>query len=265
MCAEGYAMYTKHTGHYTIADGSSLEYDAYYPADPRADRASVVLFFGGGYVRGLKEHMEDVADQLASYGFIAFAPDYRVFNRQGVSPYECAKDGCYFYKHLLDNAEFIGIDPERVFLSGGSAGGGVALNTAIGFRRPAGLVLFNPAYTVSDARDEKIKPLLEGRPQIYPDRCDGYSDMFMIDPAQRVKYLNGPFSPCIVFHGSEDVMVSPEGVTQFAEDLKKLGGICELHMFPSQKHGFYHKDRNAKLHVETCRLAAEFMDRILKG
>ena len=85
---------------------------------------------------------------------IAITADYRVKSRQRVQVVECVKDAKAAMAWVRENAQRLGIDPDKVPASGGSAGGHLAActGTISGFgsdERGNTMILFNPACTLA--------------------------------------------------------------------------------------------------------------------
>jgi len=127
---------------------------------------AIVFFFGGGWVGGSPTQFEPQSRHLAARGMIAIVADYRVKTRQDAKPADCVADAKACVRWVRANAARLGIDPERIAVGGGSAGGHLAASVATlpGLDDakddksvsciPDALVLFNPG-TVMD-RDRLI-------------------------------------------------------------------------------------------------------------
>ncbi|MGB2403643.1 MAG: alpha/beta hydrolase, partial [Akkermansiaceae bacterium] len=119
-------------------------------------RPAVVFFFGGGWQGGTPRQFYQQSLFLAEHGMVAFAAEYRVASIHKTSPYECVADGKSAIRWVRKHALQLGVDPDRIVSSGGSAGGHVAACTGViqGYEQvgedasvssqPNAMVLFNP-------------------------------------------------------------------------------------------------------------------------
>ncbi|NNE90503.1 MAG: alpha/beta hydrolase, partial [Verrucomicrobiales bacterium] len=223
--------------------------------DPKNDeRPAAVFFFGGGWNGGTPTQFEPHSRYLAKRGIVAFVADYRVKSRQGTAPNACVADGKSAVRWVRENAEQLGIDPERIAAGGGSAGGHVAAATGIcdGLDDPA-------------EKDSKIssKPnaLLLFNP-VYDNGPDGYGhervkDWFpQISPAHNIT-KDDP--PTIVFLGSKDPLIPVSTAEKFDADLKKVGVKSEAHVYDGQPHGFFNANRNPDAFFDTVKKMDAFL------
>src|SRR5258706_13456548 len=94
---------------------------------------------------------------------VGVAPDYRTKGRFGTTPLESVADGRAALHWVEDHADKLGIDPKRIVVGGSSAGGHVALWTAIEHTppgsatneaphiKPFALILVSPVSDTSSA------------------------------------------------------------------------------------------------------------------
>ena len=120
---------------------STLYLDVCHPEHPRADSACVIALFGGGFAVGERdnEYQTTVAKALNERGFIVVSPDYRLglkdkamveshskLNKMqdlfqwviDIATEDCAAACSYVVAH----AEELGVNPQRIVLTGCSAG-----------------------------------------------------------------------------------------------------------------------------------------------
>jgi len=195
-------------------------------------RPAIVFFFGGGWTSGRVTQFEPQAKYLAQRGMFAARADYRVKSRHGTTPDKCVEDAKSAVRWLRANAAKLGIDPQRIVASGGSAGGHIAACTATvpGFEaqgedlsissRPNLLVLFNPVLNTV-AIGEKYGMSEIGR-KISPNH-----------------HLSKEVPPAILFFGTEDRFT--DGGKEFIQKTKDLGVRARLHLAPGQPHGFFNR------------------------
>ena len=117
----------------------TLELDLYRPAgDTATARPAVVVVHGGGFVTGTKEKSAVWADDLAKRGYVAVSIDYRLAS--GSIPrgsaayvravYDAKHDAQAAVRWLRKNATAYGVDPDRIGITGGSAGAATSLIVA---------------------------------------------------------------------------------------------------------------------------------------
>ncbi|MCP5109523.1 MAG: alpha/beta hydrolase fold domain-containing protein [bacterium] len=94
--------------------------DLYLPKG-RKDFPFIIIFHGGGLTNGSKASMEHIAKRFAMEGFGVAAPNYRLAPEVQYPAFieDAAKAFRYIYDHLPE----YGGDRDRLYVSGGSAGG----------------------------------------------------------------------------------------------------------------------------------------------
>jgi len=120
---------------------SSLYLDVYKPVVPRADKAAVIMVFGGGFFSGERNniHMKNWARALTEHGFTAISIDYRLGFRDSamVASHRnllkltglfefcidiAVQDCIAAISWVCSNAGMLGVDPSKLILTGSSAG-----------------------------------------------------------------------------------------------------------------------------------------------
>ena len=239
---------------YKQVGSSELYLHVDYPMlyDPALSYPAMVFFFGGGWNGGTVEQFAQHALYFASRGVVCFRADYRVKNRQGTSPFESLKDAKSAMRYIRAHAHELGVDPDKIIASGGSAGGQLAAAAAAveGFNEegedstvsciPNALVLFNPVFDNG--------PGGYGYERI----GDQYKDF---SPLHNLKQ---GMPPAIVFLGTEDNLIPVETARYFKTVMEKVGSRCELFLYEGEGHGFFNF-RNYEMYVDTRDKAEKFL------
>lgn len=220
----------------TLGETELLAY-VFESADHKAGdkRPAAVFFFGGGWVGGSPEQFARHARYLASRGMVTVVFEYRVRSRHRTSPFEAVKDGKSAVRWVRANARRLGVDPDRIAASGGSAGGHVAAATATlpGLDekgedtsiscKPNALVLFNPVY--------------DNGPDGYGyDRVNKrYKE---ISPIHNIRK---GVPPTVVFLGTKDKLIPVATAEKYKKLTEQAGSRCDLHLYKGQPHGFFNR------------------------
>ena len=111
----------------TVGD-RKLQLHIHYPPGWKATdtRPAMIFFFGGGWTGGKVTQFESQAEYFASRGMVTARADYRVKSRDRVTPDACVADARSAVRYMRKNAKKLGIDPNKLIASGGSAGGHLA-------------------------------------------------------------------------------------------------------------------------------------------
>ncbi|MDZ4759647.1 MAG: alpha/beta hydrolase [Alphaproteobacteria bacterium] len=235
--------------------GRDLRIHIFQPDSPAAKRPAIIFFFGGGWRGGMITALAGQAEALSRHGYVAAVADYRVSCRDQTTPVASVADGQSAYAWLRDHSAELKVDPARIVLSGGSAGGHLALTTAMlapAGEKPVALVLFNPAVDVI---------LGAARLGITPAEAARISASVL--PA------NG-LPPTIIFHGQEDKAVPIKTVRDFCARVEALQPTCEIQEYPGQGHGFFNsREPDAAIgrspYDDTLAKAIAFLDRLTPG
>ncbi|MDP1561776.1 MAG: alpha/beta hydrolase [Pirellulaceae bacterium] len=223
---------------YRQIDSTELKLWIFGESDPKAPKPAMVFFFGGGWNSGSPDQFQNQARHFANRGMIAITADYRVKSRHGVKVVECVKDAKAAIAWVRENAERLGIDPEKIAASGGSAGGHLAACTGTisglgSDERPNAMILFNPACTLA--------PIANWRPtgaktELSVERLGVNADV--ISPAHHV----GPHTPpTLILHGKKDTTVPYASVVAFESVMKQEDRPCKLVGYDGAGHGFFNR------------------------
>lgn len=132
---------------YATKNGENLKLDVYLPGnDSDTARATIIYVHGGGFSSGQRdtEKIQQFCNNLAGYGYVVASISYRLTRKDKESAFGCncpadekintfisalqdVQDATFF---LIQNREQFGVDPQKIILSGSSAGAEAVLNAA---------------------------------------------------------------------------------------------------------------------------------------
>jgi acetyl esterase/lipase len=224
------------------------------PADWKATdhHPAIVFFFGGSWIGGTPEQFRGQSEYLATRGMVGIRIEYRVIPKGDPGPPTvCCEDAKSAMRYVRAHAAELGVDPERIAASGGSAGGHLAAFTALvpGLDDPAddlkisckpeALVLFNPVFN-------------NGPGQWGYQRVGNRYREF--SPAHNAS-KDAP--PTIVFLGDADKLIPVSVLNDFQAEMKKAGVRCDAHIYPGVGHGFFnHEPHFSQTLIETDKFLA---------
>jgi acetyl esterase/lipase len=205
------------------------------PDDWKANdrRPALMFFFGGGWTTGTPHNSIGWARFAAENGMVGIAPDYRTKGRNDTSPLASVADSRAVLAWVQAHAAELGVDPARIVVGGNSAGGHVALWTAITHAppgsddnespkiKPAGLILFS---TVSDTSETT---------GYTPQRFGEHT--FALSP---IHQLDHQMPPVLAFHGDADQLVPLAQAVALRDKLVADGNSCELIIVSHGSHNF---------------------------
>ncbi len=194
---------------------------------------AIVFFFGGGWVGGSPRQFYPQCKYLAERGMVAMSAEYRTFKSHGTSPFACVEDGKSAVRYIREHARDLGIDPDKIIAGGGSAGGHLAVCTAV----VSGYEAKNESRSISSVPNAVValNPVLDTTAKGY-----GYRKFKGRETAvSPCHHVAKELPPMIVFHGTADTVVPIENARRFATLMQKKGNNCELHEFKGRGHGFF--------------------------
>ena len=110
---------------YGNANGHSLQLDLYRPANLTRPVPTLLFIHGGGWKSGKRQDYHLYTAAYAKKGYVVATASYRL---TGQSPYPAAVQDCKCaVRWLRANAKKYNIDPNKIAVVGGSAGGHLAM------------------------------------------------------------------------------------------------------------------------------------------
>ena len=209
---------------YKEIDGKELQLSVFLPdgyASSSERFPTFVVYHGGSWAVGEANwHYPDCA-YWASRGMIAVSVDYRLSKRDGVKvPLECVKDAKSAVRFLRKHAESLKVDPNKMVIAGGSAGGQLA----------AAMATLTSPETNDNCYDLSISCM--------PNAVILYNPYFKCEASlSPPNFLRPDLPPFITFLGDLDPAISVENMVEFHEALKALGNDSEFYVGKGGKHG----------------------------
>ncbi len=218
---------------YKVVGGDSLYLHVFEPEVSKNPTAVIVYFFGGGWVGGNPNQFYQQSEYLASRGMLAISAEYRIKNTHGTTPFDCVEDAKSAVRWIRTHAKELNINPDMVIAGGGSAGGHIAVCTA---------VIEGLDNSYEDLSVSSVPNAVVGYNPVFDTTEKGYGHKKVkgreteISPCHQVQ-KNMP--PMLLFHGKEDTTVPYENAQRFYNKMLEAGNDCELVSFEHVGHGFF--------------------------
>lgn len=198
-------------------------------------RACFVSFFGGGWSSGSPAKSIGWAKWAASQGLVGIAPDYRTRLRFDGTPEDCVSDGRAAVAWVVAHAAELGIDPKKIIVEGGSAGGHVAAWTAIPSAGPGN---DSPAMNMQPAALVLLNPVTDTTASGYGGPKRFSNDAARAAACSVPAQMPAKMPPAIVFHATGDTTVDYANSVAFKDKLVSQGNRCELVTFEGLGHSY---------------------------
>ena len=247
---------------YKTIDTTNMRLNVFYPRDHKQTDSTpcIIFFFAGAFIHGSPSQYLDHCRYLSARGMVAISADYRVISRNKTTANECVYDAKDCIRWVRSHATELGINPDKIVVGGGSAGGLLAIECGMNdtnYDDPAGdnsvscvpdaLVLFNPVVN-----SEEFKFRIQKFKTDPNAKNDETSKAKEINPLTHVK---GGMPPAIMFHGTEDDMSAFKFAQEFVDKMKADGNEIEFHSYEGMEHGFAQPNRHdGQYYRETLRL-----------
>lgn len=207
-------------------------------------RPAIIICPGGAYECVSAREGEPIAMKFLAAGFHCFVLDY------AVAPTGWPASCCELSKavsYVRSIADENGIDKNRVFVCGFSAGGHLAASIGVHYdkeiirkysdvygleNKPDGMILCYPVITDHDTHKGTMKNFVAGR--------DEMKVFFGLE-----NYVTNDTPKTFIWHTFEDQIVPVVSTTRFVNALVEHGVECEVHIYPKGQHGLSLADRQS--------------------
>jgi acetyl esterase/lipase len=242
---------------YSTASGYDCKLDVYQRRNAPAPVPVIVNIHGGGWVGGTKEANQMEILPYIALGFSVVNVEYRMA-RIALAP--AAVEDCRLaLRWVYRNAKTYNFDTSRIVITGGSAGGHLALMTGMlnpeaGFDASKEWDQENPPLPVAAIINwfgiTDVKDLLSG------ENRQGYAVSWIgaqengARIAERVSplsYVRKGLPPIFTIHGTKDQLVPYAHATRLHAALDKAGVTNKLFTIPDGRHGGFTREQMSQI------------------
>lgn len=248
-----------------------LMLDLYSPADGDEPRPAIVLIHGGAWMGGSKSDYRCYGVAFAEMGFVVASIDYRLLPS---SRYPAQVEDCKCaVRWMRANAEELGVDPDRIAVFGGSAGGHLAMMVGyssdvaelegngghedVSSEVSAVITLYGPAaFTLPTVLNnpqscELLEAFLGASYQREPE---------LWETSSPIHYLDEGDPPTLILHGTVDDIVGVDQSDALAVCMDELGLTYLYDRLPGWPHAM---DVSRDVNYRVVRLTEEFLKHVL--
>ena len=223
-----------------------LKLTLYYPIEGEGPYPAIVFIHGGGWRAGHPGHFARQAMYLTANGYVCACIEYRL-STEAIFPAAIEDSKCAIRWMRGYAAKQYRVDPERIAVGGGSAGGHLALlaGTSGGVQELEGtggwrefssrvqlVIAYNPACEFIGKTNAAVTAFLGGTYEEAPERYH---------QATPETYLDGSDPPMLLLHGTEDKIVPYRESVDFVAALKALGLEAQLYTEEGAGHGWFNR------------------------
>ena len=243
---------------YSVASNYECKLDVYTRRGTPSPLPVVVFIHGGGWVGGIKETGTFWLMPWIQMGCAVVNVEYRLA-KVALAP--AAVEDCRLaLRWVTRNARAYNFDSTKIIVTGGSAGGHLALMTGMldstaGFDAPKDWDQINPPLRVASIVNwfgiTDVKDLLTGpNRQSYAVSWLGSQPNreSLADRVSPLTYVRKGLPPILTIHGTADQLVPYEHAVRLHAGLQKAGVPNELITIKDGRHGGFNREQMLMIH-----------------
>lgn len=225
--------------------------DIYFQNESKSPCPLVINIHGGGWNHGTKESQKGFGSFFKN-GFAVANVEYRLVH-QGTAPSAIEDVRCALL-YLIRNAKEFNIDPNKLVIMGGSAGGHLALMTGLlnkdsrfdancGQSNPFKIVAIIDKYGISDLSSKALNKakMIQNWLAVYKD------DLEFTKSVSPIYYVAKDSPAIFIVHGNADEVVPYSQSEELFEKLKSVEVKTEFITIENGGHGKFSMDENKRI------------------
>jgi acetyl esterase/lipase len=233
---------------------------------PNASKPTPVLIniHGGGWRSGVKE-TQGGFNSFFKAGFAVANMEYRL-SGQATAPAAVEDTRCMLI-YLIKNAKELNIDPNKIIIMGGSAGGHLALmggllandhrfDTNCPGVENVKVAAIIDKYGIADVWDWTFGPEHKSSsPKLWLG--DKVNDENFIKSVSPISYVTKNSPPIFIVHGDADPTVPYQQSVDLYKKLQELGVKSQFMTVEGGLHGKFDKEKNSEINIAILQFIAE--------
>ena len=237
---------------YTQVNGWEGKLDLYMPPSGKGPTPIVINIHGGGWNKGTKESQTGFSNFFKK-GYAVANIEYRLIG-VATAPAAIEDTRCALI-YIIRNAKKLNIDPNKIVIMGGSAGGHLALmggllennpvfDTNCAMAGPIKVAAIIDKYGITDLWDWAYGPIKTSKSATSWLGAKAKDDAFIksVSPLYQVKKTS---PPTFIVHGDADPIVPYQQSVALKAMFDKMGVKSELLIIKGGLHGKFSKEDNS--------------------
>jgi acetyl esterase/lipase len=249
---------------YTTVNGWEGKLDYYINPNSKQPTPLVINIHGGGWNHGVKEGQGGFSSFFKA-GFAVANIEYRLTPR-AKAPAAIEDTRCALI-YLISHAKELNIDPNKIVVMGGSAGGHLALmagllennhlfdTNCLGVEKIKVAAIINK-YGINDVWDWAYGPNITSKSATNWLGSKAKDEVF-IKSVSPINYITKNSPPIFIVHGNADPTVSYQQSVVLHKKLMDLGVKTEFITVEGGLHGKFEKSKNDEINLAIMKFIAE--------
>lgn len=248
---------------YKTVGKRELRLDLYYPTAKAEEKVPVIFYtHGGGWAAGSKFGVSKglfspVFTRLLDEGFAVASVQYRLTNKSGkTSMRDCVIDAKDAVRYVSENSDELGVDAERFYVMGDSAGGQMAMMLLLSspeslpgdeklagadYNMVAGVSWYGPVdfenmqlfnHDDREGFKDRFAPRILSKDTKEEDKVGLYREM------SPVNYFSKESPPLLMIQGDGDTTIPVKHAYRMQEKAKEVGGPLEVVIVKNAGHNW---------------------------